>query len=102
MTASPPAAPTPPNGLQGSQASPCVAQCASSSADERQPYSFDGRAYIAGDVRIDGRRELVRALRTAGRDARLDRPDGELFLHSWHAWEERSVDRIIGDFAFAL
>ena len=32
-----PAAETPPNGDHGSQASPSAAQCASSSADERQP-----------------------------------------------------------------
>ena len=32
-----PAAPTPPNGLHGMNASPCAAQCASSSAECRQP-----------------------------------------------------------------
>jgi len=71
-------------------------------ADERQPCTFDGRTWIVGHVRIDGRGELVELLRATGRDARRGRPDIELVLHAWHAWGERCVERLIGDFAFAI
>jgi asparagine synthase (glutamine-hydrolysing) len=70
--------------------------------DAPQPLSLDGRVWIAADARVDGRGELLRALRSAGRPAAGDAPDAELILHAYHAWGDGCVERLIGDFAFAL
>lgn len=69
---------------------------------DRQPLSFDGVAHLVADARIDGRGELVRALRAAGRDVADGVPDSALILHAWHAWGEECCTRLIGDFAFAV
>jgi asparagine synthase (glutamine-hydrolysing) len=69
---------------------------------ERQPGSLDGEVWVTASARIDGRRDLVDKL-GAGDRIRLDRtPDSELILHAYRAWGEKSVDRLLGDFAFAL
>ncbi|MEI9852228.1 MAG: asparagine synthase-related protein [Sphingomonas sp.] len=69
---------------------------------DAQPLSFDGRYHLVADARIDGREELVAALRAAGRPADPDAPDSALILHAWHAWGEACPERLIGDFAFAI
>lgn len=69
---------------------------------DRQPLSFDGAVHLVADARIDGREALIDALRAAGREARLDAPDSHLILHAWHVWGEACVERLIGDFAFAI
>lgn len=72
------------------------------SARETQPASLDDRAWAIGDLRIDDRARLVEDLRAAGRDASTVAPDLELVLHAWAAWGERCVERLLGDFAFAI
>ena len=72
------------------------------SQDARQPCTLDGQAWITADARIDGRAELVRSLRAAGNDARNDAGDAELILRTYETFGESFLDRIIGDFAFAL
>ncbi|HSU13335.1 asparagine synthetase B family protein [Longimicrobium sp.] len=67
-----------------------------------QPFSLDGRAWTIADARIDGRDELVRELRGAGEEARPDAPAAELILRAWAAWGAGCVDRLLGDFAFAV
>ncbi|MGI8704727.1 MAG: asparagine synthetase B family protein [Sphingomicrobium sp.] len=69
---------------------------------ERQPCSLDGEVWITGDVRVDGRAELVRALQMAGRSELGTATDPELILHAYHAWGEALVDHLLGDFAFAI
>ena len=69
---------------------------------ERQPASRDGRIRIVADARIDGREELVSALRGHGRDVEPAAADAQLILHAYAAWGERCVEHLIGDFAFAL
>jgi asparagine synthase (glutamine-hydrolysing) len=69
---------------------------------ERQPCSLDGFVWITADARIDDRATLVARLAACGRTATPDIPDVELILHAYHAWGERCVEHLLGDFAFAL
>lgn len=71
-------------------------------AGDRQPLTFDGVVWIVADARVDGRPALLRALRDAGRTLDADAPDSAYVLHAWHAWGEACVERLIGDFAFAI
>lgn len=72
------------------------------SVRERQPASLDGQVWITADARIDGRLDLVRELQLEGRDCSEATPDPELILHAYHVWGERCVERLLGDFAFAI
>ncbi len=60
-----------------------------------------GRFVLVADLRIDDRGEMAAAL---GIDrARLARwSDGALLLAAWERWQEACVERLVGDFAFAL
>jgi asparagine synthase (glutamine-hydrolysing) len=64
------------------------------------------RCWIAGRIRLDGRREL--AARLAGRFPPDTTPgaasptDGDLCLQAYVMWGERCVDHLAGDFAFVL
>ena len=60
-----------------------------------------GRWLMVADVRIDNREELVAALGTSAAAART-MADGALLLAAWERWEEGALDRLVGDFAFAL
>jgi len=71
-------------------------------AAERQPFSFDGRIHIVADARIDGRAELIGDLKRHGRSVTGDAPDVELILHAYNAWGRACVDRLLGDFVFAI
>jgi asparagine synthase (glutamine-hydrolysing) len=82
-----------------------------------QPRTIDGTRWIVGDARIDARAELVARLRDAGStgstvdetvgeptgdwNARTT-PDVDLILAAYDAWGEDCVDRLIGDFSFAI
>jgi len=69
---------------------------------DRQPYSLDDSLWITADARIDGRQDLVAALRDAGEVVAGEATDAELVLHAYRAWGERCVDRLLGDFAFGI
>jgi asparagine synthase (glutamine-hydrolysing) len=71
-------------------------------AREAQPFSLDGETWIVADARVDGREELIARLRAEGREIQPGAPDCELILHAYHAWGEGCVERLIGDFAFAV
>jgi asparagine synthase (glutamine-hydrolysing) len=71
-------------------------------AADRQPWSLDDRTWIAADARVDGRSELVAALRGQGREVGRDAPDAHLILLAYDAWGERCLEHLIGDFAFAI
>jgi asparagine synthase (glutamine-hydrolysing) len=60
-----------------------------------------GSSALVADIRIDNRPELCRALGIAGDEARL-LPDAALLMRCWEKWEEEALQRLIGDFAFAL
>lgn len=71
-------------------------------AFDRQPY--DGRAgkiRLVGDARFDNRDELIDALGIrAPQAARM--ADCELLVRFWERWGEATLDRLVGDFAFAV
>lgn len=73
-----------------------------SGAESPNRLTLDGQVWIIADARIDGRAELLRALRARGRQAPDDAPHAELILHAYHAFGDAFVDHLIGDFAFAL
>jgi asparagine synthase (glutamine-hydrolysing) len=72
------------------------------SLGESLPSSLDGEVWITADARVDGRNELVEALRAAGRTPSLERPDAELILHAYAAWGDACLERLIGDYSFIL
>ncbi|MEW6754371.1 MAG: lasso peptide isopeptide bond-forming cyclase [Candidatus Latescibacterota bacterium] len=68
-------------------------------AAEPQPL-FDPEAQLAltADARLDNREDLWRQLGLPG----PARGDGEVILAAYRAWGERCVERLLGDFAFAI
>ena len=69
---------------------------------ERLPASLDGRFWIVADARIDCREELLSALAEAGHECEISAPDSELILQAYAAWGEGCLQRLRGDFAFAI
>jgi asparagine synthase (glutamine-hydrolysing) len=67
----------------------------------QQPATLDGSVWITADARIDGRAELVRQLGLAGTSLQTAE-DALLILHAYHAWGERCVEKLLGDFSFAI
>lgn len=57
----------------------------------------DSKTWLAGEVRLDGRRDLLTKLKLAD-----PLSDAELVLHAYRAWQEDCVKHLIGDFAFAI
>ncbi|HEX6039030.1 asparagine synthetase B family protein [Longimicrobium sp.] len=70
--------------------------------DVPQPLSLDGRSWIVADARIDGREDLVRALRAADVRVEVDAPAAELILHAVRVWGLDAPARLLGDFSFAV
>ena len=68
----------------------------------RQPCSIGGDIWIAGDIRLDGRGELARALETKLGASVEGGADAELILRAYQAWGETVLDHLIGDFSFAI
>jgi asparagine synthase (glutamine-hydrolysing) len=69
--------------------------------DVPQPLSIDGTTWVVADARIDGRDELVRALRAGGVETSAEAPAAELILHSLRLWGDDAPGHLLGDFAFA-
>jgi asparagine synthase (glutamine-hydrolysing) len=69
---------------------------------EQMPMSFDGQTWITADARIDGRGDLIAELRGRGRDVSPRCTEPELILHAYAIWGELCVERLLGDFAFAI
>ena len=69
--------------------------------DVPQPLSVDGTTWIVADARIDGRADLVRALRAGGIHASADAPAAELILHALRLWGDDAPRHLLGDYAFA-
>jgi len=68
----------------------------------KQPCSLEGRVWLLGDVRLDGREELRLRLEQQGDSIHAEVTDEELILHAWRQWGEASFERLLGDFAFAI
>lgn len=60
-----------------------------------------GDLTLVADVRIDNRDELLASLPATGARA-AELPDSVVMLRAFEAWGETAVERIVGDFAFAL
>ncbi len=69
---------------------------------EQQPHSLDGKVWITGDIRLDRRDELIVQLRASGCRLENNIPDVVLVLHAYHVWKEACLERLSGDFAFAI
>jgi asparagine synthase (glutamine-hydrolysing) len=67
---------------------------------QQQPVSRLDRFWLWGDLRLDGRDELQQALSRINCSA--ETTSEELLLHGWAAWGPACLERIIGDFSFAL
>src|SRR5688572_29984069 len=63
--------------------------------------SSRGNLVLAADVRLDNRDDLIAALGIATDRARR-MCDAAILLEAYERWEESAVDRLVGDFAFAL
>jgi asparagine synthase (glutamine-hydrolysing) len=72
------------------------------SLNEQQPASLEKRYWIVADARLDRRAELLAELQRSGRAVRSDLSDSELLLHAYATWGSDCVDRLRGDFSFAL
>lgn len=72
------------------------------SEHEHQPCSLDGEVWITGDIRLDRRDELISQLRSAGCPLKNTEADVDLVLHAYELWAEACLERITGDFAFAI
>ena len=69
---------------------------------DRQPLqSRDGRLTLVADVRLDNREELTAEIKLSPDDAR-QLSDAAILLESLERWDEGALDRLVGDFAFAL
>lgn len=68
----------------------------------RQPVTWEDRYWLWGDVRLDGREELQGQLSDIGFAAESESTNEELLLRAWAAWGESCLERVIGDFSFAL
>jgi asparagine synthase (glutamine-hydrolysing) len=69
---------------------------------DRQPlHSRDGRLTLVADLRLDNRDELVAELGIPSPEA-SQLCDAAILLETFDCWGERAVERLVGDFAFAL
>jgi asparagine synthase (glutamine-hydrolysing) len=67
-----------------------------------QPCSLDGKTWLLGDVRVDGREDLRRRLEQCDEQTAADITNEELILRAWRQWAEKSCEALTGDFSFAL
>lgn len=67
-----------------------------------QPCSLDGRVWLLGEVRLDGRDELIRRFAQRGEKLVSAVTDEELVLHTLHTFGEKGVAELDGDYAFVL
>ena len=69
---------------------------------ESQPLSLEGRIWLLGDVRLDGREELVRKIEQLDGKISVHVTNEELILRAWQLWGEKSFEVLTGDFALAI
>lgn len=67
-----------------------------------QPCSLDGRIWLLGDVRLDGRDDLIRRFAQRGEKLAGSVTDEELVLHTLHAFGEPGIAELDGDYSFVL
>jgi len=67
-----------------------------------QPCTLDGRVWLIGDVRLDGREDLLRQLEQNDKPITAEVTDEELILRAWRRWGTDGFTRLNGDLSFAL
>jgi len=67
-----------------------------------QPCTVDGRVWLLGEVRLDGREELRCELEQHDESVPASATDEELVLRAWRQWGEAGLPKLLGDFSFAL
>lgn len=67
-----------------------------------QPLSFDGRVWLLGDVRLDGREDLLGRFLQRGEAIGRTSTDEELVLHAYQIFGENGVAGLDGDYSFVL
>jgi asparagine synthase (glutamine-hydrolysing) len=72
-----------------------------SEGDEQPVTACGGRVWLVADARIDNREDLIPELRSQGL-LLGGYGDADLILAAWLRWGDCCLDRLIGDFAFAL
>jgi len=72
------------------------------SKNEQQPLVLEERYWIVADPRLDAREELITELQNKTQTAQSDSPDCELILRAYALWGEACVERLRGDFSFAI
>ena len=65
---------------------------------DRQPLITGDRFLIVADIRIDNRDELLSELGMPGQG----KSDSDLLLGCWSRWQEQCLERITGDYSFAI
>jgi asparagine synthase (glutamine-hydrolysing) len=69
--------------------------------DQQPLINSDGRLALVADARLDNREELIGELGLAPSDARKF-SDAAILLTCIERWNEDAINRLVGDFAFAL
>src|SRR5260370_39353816 len=67
-----------------------------------QPCTLDGRVWLLGDVRLDGREDLRRQLEQSDESITAEVTDEELILRAWRRWGKDGLAKLNGDLSFAL
>ena len=72
-----------------------------------QPITLEGETFLLGDVRLDGRCDLVERLVQQGERCTQHAADEEIVLAAWKLWRESGVHEVFsgelqGDYGFAL
>jgi asparagine synthase (glutamine-hydrolysing) len=87
---------------RGYAAGRCLFRTLEEDRFDRQPVAdADGRFLLVADLRLDNRDELLADLGRSPAEG-LKLADAEILLHAWRRWEEGALDRLLGDYAFAL
>src|SRR5690348_3155412 len=67
-----------------------------------QPCTLDGRIWLLGDVRLDGREDLRLELEQSDGPIPAIATDEELILRAWRLWGEAGLPNLLGDLSFAI
>lgn len=69
---------------------------------DRQPVEDAERRFVlVGDLRLDNREDVAHRLDIAAGDLDV-MSDASLLLAAWVAWREKTLDALVGDYAFAV
>lgn len=69
---------------------------------EQMPAGLGGPLRLWGDVRLDGRRELLEQLGQEGVKLREEAASEEYLLTAWRKWGADALGKVIGDFSVAV